>query len=249
MSNIDNSSKQQSFFRKKLWNLFKKSGIPKDQTLNHLNLFIRSSIYARQIHYYELYNFIKDNNGLILIYGFNYGSIITSFLSLRAIIEPYNYSRKIIGFENFVDSNKVMHFEENKDNFTPDKYGQYFDSEDYYKYLNDVFDYHEGENMLSNIKKVELFYNDPVVDTTKFIKENKDLSISLVYFDRTFIDNLSPLFELIVPYFNENTIICPSTINSYIPTGELDSIRKCFNNKITIKNSKYIPEKVYIKIK
>jgi len=248
VSNIDHSSAEQAEFRKALIDLFNKAPIADEQILNHLGLFNRSSMLARYLHYYELYSLMLSNPGVILIYGYGYGSAITSFLSLRAILEPYNYSRKILGFDDFTPSGKLSYFVENPTDLTPDKYGFLNTGKDYLDYLMQVIDFHEKENILSYIPKVELFSDDPVSETRSRLKTAKDLKISLVYFDRTFSEDITDLLNELKPYIDNDTIFCPSTINSFLPTGELDAVKKVFGKNLMITSSKFVPDKSYLKL-
>lgn len=247
MSNIDHSSREQAEYRKVLIDLFNNAPLPEDQVLNHLALFNRSSIVARYLHYYELYNLMLNNPGVILIYGYGYGSTIISFLSLRAILEPYNYSRKIIGFDDFKPSDALSYFAQNPDGLTPDKYGYLNAGKDYLDYLRQVVNFHEKENVLAYIPKVELFNGDPVSETGSHLESVKDLKIAVVYFDRTFSENIADILTELKPFIDSETILCPSTFNSYLPTGEMDNIRTLFGNSLQVTHSKFIPDKVYIK--
>lgn len=248
MGNLDQTSPQQAEFRKKLIELFDKSPLPVEQKLNHLGLFNRSSIFARYLHYYELYNLILENPGVILVYGYGYGSAIISFLSLRAILEPYNYSRKIIGFDDFKPSDELSYFAQNPDGLTPEKYGYLNAGKDYLDYLRQVVDFHEKENVLAYIPKVELFNGDPVSETGSHLESVKDLKIAVVYFDRTFSENIADILTELKPFIDIETTLCPSTFNSYLPTGEMDNIRTLFGNSLQITRSKFIPDKVYLKL-
>lgn len=248
MSQIDKTSFEQAESRKVLLELFKTSPIPDDQLLNSLELYNRSSLTARLLHYYELYKLLLGSNGLILVYGYGYGNAIISFLSLRAILEPYNYSRKILGFESFKSSSVLSYYNENEKAFTSDKYGYFSQTKSYVNFLKQLIQFHEDENIFSNIPKVDVYFDDPVRESKEILKSCKDLKVALAYFDRIFVENLSEVFDAIKPFVDSDTIICPSTINSYLPTGELDACREVFGRKLEITKSKFIPDKAYIKV-
>ena len=53
---------------------------------------------------------IIDKAGIIIECGVHYGASLSILSNLRGIYEPYNFSRKIVGFdtfEGFVGSNKL----------------------------------------------------------------------------------------------------------------------------------------------
>ena len=56
---------------------------------------------ARFIARYELFNLIKDVQGSIVECGVLFGGGLLSFAKLSAILEPYNFQRRVIGFDTF----------------------------------------------------------------------------------------------------------------------------------------------------
>ena len=95
------ASQEQSEARKKLRELFENSPLPTDELLVNLALYMRSSVVAKFLYINELYQLIVHTPGVIMEFGVWWGTNMALFESLRAVYEPYNYTRKIIGFDTF----------------------------------------------------------------------------------------------------------------------------------------------------
>src|SRR6516165_9545690 len=95
------ASPQQQEARRSLADLFERSPLPRDQLLVNLGLYMRSSILAKLLYVDELYQQIVRAPGVIMEFGVWWGQNLALFESLRAIHEPYNHSRKVIGFDTF----------------------------------------------------------------------------------------------------------------------------------------------------
>lgn len=66
-----------------------------------LGLFMRSSALTKILFVHELYSLIKDIPGVIMEFGCWWGQNLILFENLRAIYEPFNQARRIIGFDTF----------------------------------------------------------------------------------------------------------------------------------------------------
>ena len=72
--------------------------------LNNLNKTVLTSsrqTLSRILYYNEIYKQILKKPGVIMEFGIEYGSTVSLLSKLRGIYEPYNYSRKVIGFDTF----------------------------------------------------------------------------------------------------------------------------------------------------
>src|SRR5208337_4902884 len=75
--------------------------IPQDEKLNNLGLFIKRQNMSRVIFFYELYKKILNVHGSIIMFGVRWGQDVAMLEAFRGMLEPFNYNRKIIGFDTF----------------------------------------------------------------------------------------------------------------------------------------------------
>src|SRR5438552_2196758 len=75
--------------------------IPDDELLSNLGLFINRRSLSRMLFICNVYQLILNVHGIIVEFGVRWGQNLALFESLRGIYEPYNTSRKIVGFDTF----------------------------------------------------------------------------------------------------------------------------------------------------
>src|SRR5262245_10293245 len=95
------ASSGQNEARQTLLNLFDRCPIPQLGLLVNLGLYMRSSVLAKTLYVNELYQKIVNIPGAIMEFGVWWGTNLALFESLRAIYEPYNHARKVVGFDTF----------------------------------------------------------------------------------------------------------------------------------------------------
>jgi len=95
------ASEAQIKHREVLYKLFRERPMPDDQLLTNLGLYMRSSALAKILFLNELYELIVNLPGVIVEFGTWWGQNLVVFENLRAIYEPFNQNRRIIGFDTF----------------------------------------------------------------------------------------------------------------------------------------------------
>ena len=113
----------------------------------HSNLFIKRVSLSRIIYFNNLYSLIKEIPGVICEFGVQWGASLSLLINLRGMIEPYNYSRKIIGFDTF-SGFETPHL---KDGDLVSK-GDYSSIESYCEQLEEILALQESLSPLAHIK-------------------------------------------------------------------------------------------------
>ena len=131
-------SKAERSIRDEFLELFENCPIPKDELLLNLGLFIKRQDLSRILFMHELYKKIIDVQGVIIEFGVRWGQNLALFEAFRAMYEPYNHTRKIIGFDTFRGFPSLH----SKDGGAL-AVGDYSVSQGYADYLRKVLDYHE----------------------------------------------------------------------------------------------------------
>ena len=132
--------------RKKFHKHFEECPIPVEEMLPSLGLFMNRQTLSRIIFMHDLYQKILDVNGIVVEFGVRWGQNLALFSSFRGMYEPFNYSRKIVGFDTFSGFPSVS-AEDGDDEIV--KEGSYSVTEGYEEYLEGVLSYHESESPLN----------------------------------------------------------------------------------------------------
>src|SRR5262249_1553992 len=152
-----NSSCKEIAMRERFFTTFRSCPIPADELLTQLGLFLNRQTLARIMFMHEIYTRIIPVHGVVMEFGVRWGQNLAIFSSFRGMYEPYNYNRKIIGFDTFAGFPSVSPQDGND---AIASVGAYSVTDNYEAYLDAILTYHESESPLSHINKHELIKGD-----------------------------------------------------------------------------------------
>lgn len=232
--------------RAKLLDLFKNCPIPTEQMVTNLPLLMRSPVVAKFLYINEIYEKIIHTPGVVMEFGVWWGANIALFENLRAVYEPYNYTRKVIGFDTFTGYSSITEKDGGSD-FVAE--GAYSVSDDYLDYLHQVLDYHQGENTMSHIKKYELVKGDATKTINEYLENHTETIVALAYFDMQLYEPTLKCLEAIKPYLTRGSVIAMDELNCAEFPGETVAFKEVFGlDKYKIVRSKFLPDRSYIVI-
>ncbi len=227
------SSKEEIEIRNEFLECFKNSPIPDDQILPNLGLFLNSKTLARINFMQYIYKKIIDIQGAVFDFGTRWGQNMAIFSSCRGMYEPFNRHRKIIGFDTFSGFPSISKQDGKADLM---KKGNIKVTENYEKYLDKIMMFHEKDNPLSHIKRYEIIKGDAILTVKKYLEDNPQTIIALVYFDFDIYEPTKKCLELIKPYLCKGSILGFDELNDKDSPGETVALREVFNiNDIKIK--------------
>lgn len=215
---------------------FNSSTLPLALKLQHFSRHVRRQDVARMIARYEIFKLNLLVNGSIVECGVFAGGGIINWLHFSSIFEPYNHTRKIIGFDTFSGFPTL----DEKDY----KHGA---SEHLYegalKINNSMIDeiehlvaLHDENRPLKHIPKVELVPGDACETIPTYIESNPNLLISLLYLDfdiyqptKVALDNLYPRIVKggIVAFDELNCPEFPGETTALLESLDLTQVRLC----------------------
>src|SRR5262249_33172957 len=154
-----------------------------------------------------------------------WGQNLVTLTNLRGMFEPYNYSRKIIGFDTFTGFPSGHPKDGSHEAI---KLGAYSVTEGYEHYLSTVLDYHERESPLPHIVKHELVKGDVTVELPGYLQRHPETIIAFAWFDLDLYEPTKKCLDLIRPYLVKGSIIgFDELIDPQFP-GETVALREAF---------------------
>jgi hypothetical protein len=166
--------------RRRLAEMYEASPLPKDDRLFNLGLYVRGSLLVKFLVLSDLYKRVVNLPGAILEFGVWWGQNLVLFENLRAIYEPFNKQRLIIGFDTF-DGYPSHNRAENEPAF---KDGFYQADVTYPEYLSELLRVHEGNNAFGHIGGNHKLIKGDVVETAPgYFAEHPETIVALAYFD------------------------------------------------------------------
>ncbi|MDQ6785997.1 MAG: crotonobetainyl-CoA--carnitine CoA-transferase, partial [Acidobacteriota bacterium] len=218
--------------------------IPTDQLVTNFPLLMRSSVVAKFLYINEIYQKIIKTPGIVMEFGVWWGTNIALFENLRAVYEPYNYTRRVVGFDTFTGYTAITEKDGTSD-FVSE--GAYSVSKDYLDYLYQVLDYHQGENTMSHIKKYELVKGDATKTINGYLEKHTETIIALAYFDMQLYEPTKKCLEAIRPYLTRGSVIAMDELNCEEFPGETVAFKEVFGlDKYKIVRSEFLPDRSYI---
>ena len=243
---VTRGTEKQLSAREVLLELFQTNPLPPEELLVNLLLFTRSSVLAKVMYINELYQRILQTPGVVMEFGVWWGQNLVLFESLRAIYEPYNYTRRVVGFDTFAGYASIT----DKDGTSPFvSEGAYAVSEGYENYLARLLDYHQRENVMPNIKKYELVKGDAAEGLERYLKEHPETIVSLAYFDLQLYEPTKRCLEMLRPYLVRGSVIAMDELNCAEFPGETIAVREVLGlDRFRITRSQFLPDRAYITI-
>ncbi|WP_321494913.1 hypothetical protein [uncultured Desulfobacter sp.] len=220
-----NSSSKEKQGRDRFFRQFEQCPIPRDELLRNLGLFINRQAISRMLFFHELYKKIVPVHGIIVEFGVRWGADLTLLSSLRGIYEPYNYNRKIVGFDTFSGFPSLCGKDGDDEIANPGAYGV---TPDYDAYLETVLDYHETESPISHIKKYELVKGDATQTLENYLEAHPETIIALAYFDFDLYEPTKRCLELIRPHLTKGSVVGFDELNCPDFPGETRAVRDVF---------------------
>ena len=238
------TSGDQANARESLKQLFRERPFDDELLLTNFGLFMRSSAFAKLLFLQEAYSKILSIPGDICIFGVWLGQDIVTFESLRAILEPYNASRKFVGFDTFEGYTRISDNDEPSDVISSTGYKT---SDGYEHFLQDLLDYHRRENTMGHAVTHELVRGDVTSTVGKYFRDHPESVVALAYFDLALEEPTKASLECIEERLLPGSIIIMDELNDSRYPGETIAFRQWAKGKnYSIECSKILPDRSFI---
>ncbi|MED4454438.1 crotonobetainyl-CoA--carnitine CoA-transferase [Metabacillus fastidiosus] len=242
--NLSYSTDQERQNREEFASLFNNSPIPLDELIFNLQLYLNRQSLSHLLFINELYQNVLKVHGDIFEFGVRWGRNMALFEVLRGIYEPYNQTRKIVGYDTFSGFPSV-HEKDGQSKII--QKNAYSVTDNYDDYLTKVLNYHESENPRSYIKKHKLIKGDATVKLEKYLLENPQTIIALAYFDFDIYEPTKKCLELIKNHITKGSIIGFDQLNHPDFPGETIALKEVFGlDRYRIMRSPYNSYTSYI---
>jgi hypothetical protein len=226
--------------------LFKNSPIPDEEIQLNLGLYINRQSLSRILFMHELYKKIINTTGVIMEFGCRWGQNLALFQSFRGMYEPYNYNRKIIGFDSF-EGFKSLHKKDGDHKILYE--GAYAVTDNYTDHLEKVLSHHETESPIGHIKKFEIIKGDATKTLEKYLKDNPETIIAFAYFDFDIYAPTKKCLDLIKDHVTKGTVLGFDELNWPYYPGETLALKEVYGlDKFRIQRSTLCPTPSFLVI-
>jgi hypothetical protein len=242
----NNTSNTQLSAREKLYKLFEERPFEDPILLTNMGLFTRASALAKVFFLYEAYTMAMETPGDIFVLGTWLGQDLVVFESMRAMLEPYNCSRRYVGFDTFEGYQELGKADARSETM---KEGGYSVSQNYEQYLAELLAYHRSENAMGHAVKHELIKGDVRETMPKYFSDHPESIVALAYFDMALQKPTEAALAALNDRLVIGSVLCFDEINDARYPGESIAVREWLKGKnYTIKRSKFLPDRTFVTI-
>jgi hypothetical protein len=167
-------------------------------------MYVPRQTLATFLYKYELFKKVLNVHGSIVECGVAYGAGLMTFAQFSAILEPVNYTRKIIGFDTFMGFPGISAQDAGSRDKHCKKGGMAVDT---YAELQQCIELYDENRQVSHIPKVELVKGDAKKTIPSYIEKNPHLVVSLLYLDFDVYDPTLIALKNFVPRMPKGAII------------------------------------------
>ena len=238
------AAKDAADHRQRLLDLFRSSPMPDDELHVNLGLYMRSGSLAKILFFDEIYRQILPIPGIVIECGVWRGQTLAILENLRAVHEPYNFARKIVGFDTFHGYAGLSEKDRQSATIKP---GGYTVEAGYEKHLASVLECHERENIMSHIKKHELVKGDAARTVPAWLRKNEWATIALAYFDMALYRPTKAALRAIAPRLIRGSVIALDEFCASEYPGETAAVAEVMGlRQHRIFRSRFLPDRSYL---
>lgn len=198
--------------------LFEKSACSTEKKLANFTKYVRRQNLARFLAQIEIFKIQLPIKGSIVECGVHQGGGVMAWAKLSTMLEPYNYHRKVIGFDTFEGFPHVAPIDLVNN---PDvKKGMFSEAYDTYEELTSAINEFNENRYLSHIDKIELIKGDANLEIPKYIEKNPHILISLLYLDFDVYEPTVTALKYCLPRMPKGAVIAFDEINNPDWPGE-----------------------------
>ncbi|MCC2545234.1 class I SAM-dependent methyltransferase [Hymenobacter sp. BT175] len=209
--------------RQQLVDQLKHTPLPDGELLHNLGLYLSRQTLSRILFLDELYRQIVPVHGVVMEFGVRWGQNLALLHALRGMYEPYNYNRRIIGFDTFGGFPDV----DPKDGSRV-KAGDYGVTSGYQQQLEQLLALHEAESPIPHKRKFELVAGDAIQTVPRYLRDHPETVIAFAYFDFDIYAPTKACLEAIRPHLTKGAVLAFDELNCPEFPGETLAFQEVF---------------------
>tara|TARA_B110000444_G_C18826222_1_gene590485 strand:+ start:1616 stop:2335 length:720 start_codon:yes stop_codon:yes gene_type:complete len=190
----------------------------KDKLINFPRFVNRRDV-ATFLNRYEIFKKVIGIHGSVIECGVNLGGGLFSWLHYSSILEPYNSSRYIIGFDTFDGFKSINNHDDNGIYVDEERWVEFTSKQSHSDVLRDIKIQNQNRP-LNHLSKLSVVKGDATETIPKFLDENPHLLVSLLHIDFDIHAPTKVAIENFLPRMPKGSIIAFDDLNAHEGPGE-----------------------------
>jgi hypothetical protein len=208
---------------------FENSGVPVAQRLQTFPRHIRRQDIARFLVKHELFKLSLPANGSVVECGVFAGGGLLSWAHFSAIYEPYNHTRRIIGFDTFSGFPGVHEKDLVPGSSEHSHTGAFQTHNSIVDELQNIIAIHDRNRPIGHIPKIELVPGDACQTIPRYVEEHPHLLISLLYLDFDIYAPTKVALDKLFPRIVKGGVVAFDELNCAEFAGETTALIETFD--------------------
>lgn len=211
--------------------IFDESSCATEKKVANFSKYVRRQDIARFMAQLEIFKLQLPVKGSIVECGVHHGGGVMTWAKLSCTLEPYNYHRKIIGFDTFEGFPHVAPIDAL--NRPEVKAGMFAEAYDIYEELQACIREYDENRFLNHIPKIDLVRGDANLTIPEYINDHPYLVVSLLYLDFDLYEPTALALKALLPRMPKGAILAFDEVNNPDWPGETKAflqgldIREC----------------------
>lgn len=204
---------------KRLRELLLSGGALDQPTWNYQLLsYLRRQTLAKVLWWEHVYRQIVDVPGCILEFGVHFGTSLSTLMSLRGLLEPYNYQRDIVGFDTFEGFSSVADVDQS--GHLRWKAGDYATPAGFAEHLSEVLQIQERMSPLAHIRKHALVVGDASITFPQWLSDHPEQLVALIILDMDVYEATANVLGAVQQRLTKGSIVVLDELASKAFPGE-----------------------------
>jgi len=182
---------------------------------SNAHLTLKRQTISRILYYDRLYQKLVGTPGVICEFGVQWGASLALLANLRGIHEPFNHSRRIIGFDTFTGFTAVR--PEDGDQVAE---GDYSVDDGYADTLAELMELHESFAPIAHMRKFELVRGDASQTVVEWLNRNPEAVIGMAILDMDVYQPTKDVLTAIRPRLTRGSVLVFDQLNHHLFPGE-----------------------------
>jgi hypothetical protein len=202
---------------------FEESQLSLAHRLEAFSAHVRRQDIARFLTKVELFKLAINSHGSIVECGVYSGAGLMTWMHCSSIFEPYNHTRRIVGFDTF-DGFPSVSAEDNSPSAEHVREGAFRLHSGARQELEHLIAIHDRNRPIGHIAKVELVAGDATKTIPQYLKDNPHFLISLMYLDFDIYEPTKAALEHFLPRVVSGGIVAFDELNCREFPGETTAL-------------------------
>ncbi|MEO8057840.1 MAG: crotonobetainyl-CoA--carnitine CoA-transferase [Burkholderiales bacterium] len=212
------------------------SAIPDVELAHNAALYMPPRILKRVLFLNHLYQLALPVHGVIMQFGVRWGRDLAVFDSLRTIYEPFNLSRRVIGFDTF-EGFPSVHAKDGTDSIIEEK--RFGTAPGYAEELGSLIAERQSLDPLPDQQRCEIRKGEAGEQLRKYLAERPETIVSLAYFDFDIYEPTKDCLEQLKPFVTKGTVMAFDELNLAHSPGETIALKEVYGlDKIRLQRSR-----------